>query len=713
MASSTTNTSYQTITEYSMIQTFYADPEAVNGSSEISLTSIDLYFKTKPSTTKNASGKPAPGVSIAICEVQNDSPVLEKTFYGSVVRKDYDSIFSFSDASSPTTFSFSTPLKLNTDRFYGIIIIYEDPSFELWVNKQGDRLVGTNVASPGSNIVKDGKLYMRNNSSVFKAISDTDLKFAVQVAKYVSNTYSGVYVNKNYEFLSTTGKTGEFLGGEWVYRDTANATGTISITQGNNTVIGTGTTFTALSEGSYIVVYGNTTTRQIFQVSAVTNNTLMTVSSVFPFTNTSTKFKATVVGKVHYKDNVLNKLFLVDSTANTTAKFAAGDYIRGVDTNANCTIASLDDFSVDRIKMRADVKTPARGTISNRLTTAVWDGARFTFNTLNGFNISINDTAVKNINKWDAHLLSRSKEVDNANLYSNSTLLVTNKSFKVDTTLSVSTSNTNLFETPSIDDKVDMFVVQNKISNTYTQLDANGVTIDTEVFGSGLALSRHISTKIKFANNRFAEDIRMYMVAHRPANTEIRVYARVHNSHDPESFDDKAWTPLEYVENGSKYSSNEDDKDFIEYQLGMQQYSETANVLPGTFTTQLNNTVIVATGVNPTSYVANNDVVKIYNPLIPEDYIVGVVSSANSTSITLGSAVANNNLVGSGFVVDRVKYYNMAFNNITNDNVARYYNSSLVEFDTFDSMQIKIVMLSDTTYVVPKIDQIQVIGVSA
>jgi hypothetical protein len=55
----------------------------------------------------------------------------------------------------------------------------------------------------------------------------------------------------------------------------------------------------------------------------------------------------------------------------------------------------------------------------------------------------------------------------------------------------------------------------------------------------------------------------------------------------------------------------------------------------------------------------------------------------------------------------------MAFNNVNNTNIARYYNSTLAEFDAFDSMQVKIVMLADTTIKVPRIDQIQVLGVSA
>ena len=123
--------------------------------------------------------------------------------------------------------------------------------------------------------------------------------------------------------------------------------------------------------------------------------------------------------------------------------------------------------------------------------------------------------------------------------------------------------------------------------------------------------------------------------------------------------------------------------------------------------------MITGAGVDPTSYVANNDLIKIYNPLVPDDYIVATVVDQNTTTISVGTAITNNNILGSGFKVDRLKYYNTAFNNITNDNVARYYNSSMIEFDKFDSMQIKIVMLSDTTYVTPRIDQIQVIGVSA
>jgi hypothetical protein len=244
-----------------------------------------------------------------------------------------------------------------------------------------------------------------------------------------------------------------------------------------------------------------------------------------------------------------------------------------------------------------------------------------------------------------------------------------------------------------------------------------GVAIDTEVAGNGIALSKHVGTKVQFSNDKFAEDVRMFMVAYRPVGSEIRCYARVHNSKDPEAFDDKSWTPLEYVQNVNRFSSSDNQNDFIEYELGLPQFSASGNTLPGTFTTILsNNTITVANSgfSNVTSFIANNDVIKIYNPLFPLDnYQIAVVKEANNTQIVIGGVIETTNVAGPGLKIDKVKYPNIAFNNVNNTNISRYYNSSLAEYDTFDSMQIKVVMLSDNTYTVPKIDQIQVLGVSA
>ena len=731
-----TSLPYNGVSRYDYIQTFYADADRVNGAAEMSVTSINLYLRSLPVRHSEMGDV---GISVTICDVENNVPNLNKC-YSSLIRIPMSRMYTSEDASAPTNFKFLTPIKLAANRKYGIVIVFENNNFRLWYNRVGEKLVGTTLASAGSTNYAGGELFPAGTpDSIPAAYADTDLTFDVKVAQYTATSVVQEYVNPDYEFLTVTSRTGEFIGGEYIFKETANATGNVSFTAGNNTIVGIGTNFTtALDVGDTIAVHCNSSLIEGFVVRSISNDTVMTVTTAPPISNTQTKYKPTIFGQLYAKDLILNKLYLRYSNANSTIKFAATDVVRGFDSGSYATISSVDAFTVDRIKIKGSLSSPAAGSITTTFNVAdrLANGS-YVYTTNNNTSIIINQTNVQDVDVYDGYVLSRSLEVDNPNLYTNANskgyvslvgvydinpanrLLgsanVANKSMVVTANIAVAQSANGLFQAPSIDEAVlDIYTFQNQISNTYTTLDANSVTIDTEVSPlHGIAAARHITRKVPFANNRFAEDVRVFMTAYRPAGTDVKVYARVHNSADPEAADDKAWSPLEYKENGARFSSTVDSNDFVEYELGLPQYAETANALPGTFTTQDANTIIVAQGVLANSYVAANDVVKIYNPLIPQNYIVAVVASANTSTITLGRPIANNNLVGSGFKVDRLKYYNVAFNNHTNDNVARYYSSSLVEYDKFDSMQIKIVLLADTTYKVPKVDQIQVIGVSA
>jgi len=708
---------YFTPPTFSLIQTFYADPEIVRNAGEVTLTSIDLFFKTKPNPVASLSGNPNAGVAIAICEIDNDQPNLQKTYALSLSYKNYSQIFSFGDASSATTFGFKQPIKLATGKFYGIVVIFEDPGYVLWNNKTGDRLVNTNVPSPGVNSNKDGKLFLRNNASVFNAISDTDIKFTLRCAQFIANSDVKIFVNRSYEFFTVDSQTGSFLGGENVWQNTAPLAGTVNITQGSSTIVGTGTSFgtTMTVNKNIVLLSGNSS--QVVTVAEISNNNFMSVVQQIEFTNNASRHVDTLIGKVFKQDRTRNKLVVIDSTvSNTSARFTAGSILVGADSEARANIASIDNLSIDRVRVRGSIRTPANGLVDVAIKTTAQSGASFTYSDTNSDRVSLNNLQAYNITSRDAVLLSRSNEVQEASLFSNADLFVDKKSLKIEAGYTV-LGDGSLYSSPLLEgSKLDLYAIQNKVSNA-CNIVVGGVTIDTEVAGNGIALSKHLGTKVQFSNDKFAEDVRMFMVAYRPQGTEIRVYARVHNSKDPEAFDDKAWTPLEYVQNVNRFSSIEDENDFIEYELGLPQFSETANTIPGTFTTTLNSNLIVASNSAVSALatnIANNDVIRIYNPLFPDtNYQVAVVSLANTTHIVIGDKITTTNVSGTGYKIDKVKYPNMAFNNVNNTNIARYYNSTLAEFDAFDSMQVKIVMLADTTIKVPRIDQIQVLGVSA
>lgn len=720
------NNSFETISNYSMIQTFYADPDIVNKSGTVTLTSIDLFFKPL-FTVPGVTGLTNPYVTVRICELTENEPDLSKVFAGVYATKSYNEISpGYSDASSSVTFGFNKPLTVPTGRFYGIVITFGDPGFQLWVNRLGDALVGTNSASPGSNLVKDGKLYLSTNSGTYKPQSDSDLKFALKCAQYTANTITETYIPNRYEFFTITNPSGRFIGGENVFQVVANSTGNVQFTAGTTNIRSTtsgGANFTTagIIPGNKLVLWSNSTYKDVVEVLNVVNSSYIETTSTIVHSNTGTNWMVPPVGQVHYYNPARRKLYLKGSNAaNTTFRFQANsNLLYGEDSLANCTISVVGNLSADRIKLNSDITVPSKGTIEKKITFAYKSGASYLFSYNNQIKVDVNQSYLRNINQYDAYIQSRSLEVDNSNLpeadlLDSGAYRIYRPSAVVNTTMTVTASNAELYVAPSIDEPLlDMYVVTNVISNTYTTTDANSVVIDSEVDGPFVAESKHITSKVSFANNRFAEDIRVFMTAYRPANTDIKVYARVHNSADPDAFDDRAWTPLEYKENEGRYSSKDDESDFVDYELGLPLYADSAQVLAGTFTTTLGSNTISAQGVTPSANLAAGDVVKLYNPLIPQDYIIDVVSVAGSSSIQLATNVANNNLVGSGFKVDRLKYYNTAFNNITNDNVSRYYNSSLVTFDKFNAMQIKVVFLSDNTYIAPKIDQIQVIGVSA
>ena len=200
---------------------------------------------------------------------------------------------------------------------------------------------------------------------------------------------------------------------------------------------------------------------------------------------------------------------------------------------------------------------------------------------------------------------------------------------------------------------------------------------------------------------------------YKPSGSDIKVYAKLHNSKDNEAFDTKSWTYLEPDLGKGTYSSSINNNNYLDLSFGLPQYPPSNNTLSGFATTESGNTVVITTA-DQSSAVKLNDLIKIYSPGFINNYTVKSVASANSTAIILDDAIeANNGVIGTGFKIDVLKPKNTAFNNILANNVSRYYNNAMAEFDNFDTFSIKIVMLSTSTFITPRINDLRAIGVSA
>ena len=701
---------------FNYIQTFYVNPQTVANAPEVMLTSIDVFFKAKPVRGATVSGAVAPTVNAWICEVENDSPFETRQLRNSMTLIQYDLINTSQDASAATVIGFQDPVRLATGKHYGLVLKFNDPGFDVWQNVLGDRLVTdgqiTNTLSVGSRGTHGGKLYVPTNTSTHRSLSDRDLKFKVKVARYTANNITISLVNKDYEFFTIDNtNTGAFIGGEYIYQDIANASGTVTVSTNSLNVVGIATTFTNLFGGAKILVQSGGA-KQILSVNAITNATHMTIASLPAFSASGIGYKVPPVGLAYNIDYPKYKLILVDSSANATNKFAvSGGRIIGERSGATANIASIDSYPVDNFKPSFLIGNPSGSTFT--LNYKIANSANQLSSTSTNINLlQMNDTSAT------GYILSRSVEVDtskSSNLFGDR-----RKSVVANLNIAVSSAEIDRFSVPyATTRELDFYFYQNDINNVYTETRTVGLSsiasYDTETGANGLAKSKYLSKVIRFAQDKYAEDIVVYLTGYRPAGTEIKVYAKVHNAADRESFQSKAWTPLVLKDNIDRFSST-DPNDMYEFTYGFDTAPELQVALPGTGAITYGSNTITTTN-NHSATVTAGDLIRIKDQDFG-NHEVFVVSAANTTAISTYRNITTSSLVSAGvtrsdIVIDKLKYRNVAWNNVENDNTVRYVNSEYVEFDRYTSMQIKIVLLATQSHIVPKVEAIQVIGVSA
>ena len=113
-----------------------------------------------------------------------------------------------------------------------------------------------------------------------------------------------------------------------------------------------------------------------------------------------------------------------------------------------------------------------------------------------------------------------------------------------------------------------------------------------------------------------------------------------------------------------------------------------------------------------TDVVAGN-IVKIYNPLVANAFYIAVVNNVvNSTVLYLNTSTANVSICQPGFYMSVVNNAQQGFINPQNQNIVRYYNSNNSYFDGYDTLQIKMVLLSNTTALSPRLASLTAVGLS-
>lgn len=677
---------------FDIAQSFYIDPDAVAKADTVFITSVELFFESKPVAGKTKSGINKPGVTVHICPVINEIPDINSYYSDSIARVEYDSINTSVVAASPTVFDFNFPIPVKSDKTYAILIKLDDPDFKMWWNKSGEKILNTNQNTQVSSGKVDGFFYKITNGGTLTALRDADLKFNVQIAKFSPQSQTFKFSNKDLEFFTyySNSVSGSFLGGEHVYQNTAPQTGLVAISNTSTTVTGTYTTFTSTFQvGDNIVVTdGSVNNTEVYAIATISNNTVLTLNATPSFSNLSSTYYKTAVGRVFDYNTGSEYLFLEGSTANSTVKFVVGEYVVGVDSGSKVRIKSIDNYQASYVRPMLNFYSPA-GT----LVETTYNFADSSYSTSSQNKVLAETDQEKFIDGYPAIIASRTNEVLNStNLFPGA------KTLDIETVFATS----NPFSSPYIkEETLDFFTYRFEINNSAY----------AENSSYGNAASKYVSKKVVLADGMDSEDIRVYMTAYRPANTDIKLYVKLHNIEDTESFDSKHWTELSLADN-SRWSSTVNRNDLVDLEFSLPKY-HSGTTTSGFFTTLLSNNVITGTSGIVNTEISVGNLVRVYAPNVEQNQFIDIVTQANTSAFTIANAVDSASLVGNGFRVDVISDRHAAFLNSRNSNVVRYYNNALSVYDGYKTFTVKAVLLAENNFRVPFVDNIRAVAVSA
>ena len=168
-----------------LVQTFFTPKSNQKTDNGIFVSSVDLFFKSKPQVPST----PFP-VVVHIVKTVNGYPTTE-ILGSSIVRCEdvqlADGVVLFPNTTIPSTktkFTFIDPIYIAPSTEYGIVVYSESPDYLVWISQLGDRIINTTRLI--STLPYIGVLYKAQNASAWNPIKNQSLMF--QVNKCVFTT---------------------------------------------------------------------------------------------------------------------------------------------------------------------------------------------------------------------------------------------------------------------------------------------------------------------------------------------------------------------------------------------------------------------------------------------------------------------------------------------------------------------------------------------
>jgi len=250
------------------------------------------------------------------------------------------------------------------------------------------------------------------------------------------------------------------------------------------------------------------------------------------------------------------------------------------------------------------------------------------------------------------------------------------------------------------------FLSNTAISDTTsgaTALATSAQWFDESIDNNFFRSSRYISKDVVLADGQDSEDILFIMGAYRPAGTDFNTFVKIKNKDDPEDFSKKTWSQLVETTPASLLSSTVNTNDYVELKY---TFPLSYNITP--------NNVSVSSSSNTITYntynLVSGEYVYIGDNTTANGFCIRMVTGANSTVIQLNTAppfTSSNCTFG---YIPELQSPTAAFLYDRNNNVARYVTANGGVYDSYIRYRSKIVPVSNSSAIVPMVDDLRIIN---
>ena len=178
-------------------QTFFTPkPSSNKVSYGMFVTSVDLFFKQKPSVANGSLQLP---VTVKIAEVSNGYPTKNYLAVATVKAKDVNvsDAPSTSDATSYTKFKFADPVYLEPDTEYAFSVYSESPEYELYIAELGGQVLGADPPRRISEQPYAGSLFRSQNATTWTPYQNEDIMFVINKAVFNSTGTATFHMDKS------------------------------------------------------------------------------------------------------------------------------------------------------------------------------------------------------------------------------------------------------------------------------------------------------------------------------------------------------------------------------------------------------------------------------------------------------------------------------------------------------------------------------------